>query len=168
MAHVRVETSVPRHRKFLAAGPAASWLWLAGCCYCNEQRVDVLPARAIALLGVPVQGRSRLVRALEEAGLWIKVPAGWRVVVPTPDRPKRTSIRHLFRRLVALWGDTCAYCGECAGEALEVEHLVPVARGGGNEIQNLALACRACNRRKNTKTASEFGFPHVSERARCH
>jgi hypothetical protein len=30
----------------------------------------------------------------------------------------------------------------------EVEHIVPTARGGADEIPNLALACRSCNLRK--------------------
>jgi hypothetical protein len=42
----------------------------------------------------------------------------------------------------------CEYCH--APEALfnfpfEVEHIAPLAHGGGDGIENLALACRACN-----------------------
>jgi HNH endonuclease len=45
-------------------------------------------------------------------------------------------------------GHRCEYCH--APEAvfnlpLEVEHIVPVARGGEDIITNWALACRACN-----------------------
>jgi 5-methylcytosine-specific restriction endonuclease McrA len=45
-------------------------------------------------------------------------------------------------------GHRCEYC--YAPEAvfnfpLEVEHIVPVSRGGGNTAANWALACRACN-----------------------
>jgi hypothetical protein len=32
----------------------------------------------------------------------------------------------------------------------EVEHIVPSARGGADDLDNLALACRACNLRKGT------------------
>ncbi|WP_293142745.1 HNH endonuclease [Okeania sp. SIO3I5] len=32
--------------------------------------------------------------------------------------------------------------------AFEVEHIIPIAKGGLNEVQNLALACRICNLRK--------------------
>jgi hypothetical protein len=50
---------------------------------------------------------------------------------------------------VALWaGHRCEYCH--APEAvfnlpLEVEHIVPVSRGGEDTAVNWALACRACN-----------------------
>lgn len=48
-------------------------------------------------------------------------------------------------------GHRCEYCR--APEALfnfpfEVEHIVPVSSGGDNDLDNLALACRACNVRK--------------------
>ena len=36
----------------------------------------------------------------------------------------------------------------------EVEHIVPVSRGGADDPANLALACRACNVRKGDATAA--------------
>ncbi|XZN96774.1 MAG: HNH endonuclease [Microcoleus sp.] len=35
----------------------------------------------------------------------------------------------------------------------EIEHIVPLYRGGNNETSNLALACRSCNLRKGTNTS---------------
>jgi HNH endonuclease len=35
----------------------------------------------------------------------------------------------------------------------EIEHIVPLDRGGNDEISNLALACRSCNLRKGTNTS---------------
>lgn len=48
-------------------------------------------------------------------------------------------------------GHRCEYCR--APEAVfnfpfEVEHVIPVVRGGSDAVHNLALACRACNVRK--------------------
>ena len=34
-----------------------------------------------------------------------------------------------------------------------IDHIKPVAEGGTNEFENLALACFHCNRRKSNKTA---------------
>ncbi len=46
----------------------------------------------------------------------------------------------------------CQACGVAAGDGprvrLEVDHIVPVARGGGNEEENLRALCRDCNRGK--------------------
>lgn len=51
---------------------------------------------------------------------------------------------------------TCQYCGQ-RGVRLECDHVVPVSRGGGHEMDNLAAACFACNRSKHTKLVSEWG-----------
>lgn len=43
----------------------------------------------------------------------------------------------------------CQYCGRSAPDViLEVDHIVPVAKGGNNDIMNLVTACRDCNRGK--------------------
>src|SRR5712691_9027905 len=62
--------------------------------------------------------------------------------------------------LLTKWQRACAYCG--AKEiALQVEHIVPKARGGSDRVDNLTLACEPCNQRKGNKTAAEFGFPQI-------
>jgi hypothetical protein len=46
-------------------------------------------------------------------------------------------------------GFTCQYCGAHPPDVvLEVDHIVPVAAGGGDEDTNLVTACFACNRGK--------------------
>ncbi len=52
---------------------------------------------------------------------------------------------------------TCAYCGHRGTSAtLEVDHKIPLARGGTDDAGNLATACWPCNREKGTMTALEF------------
>jgi 5-methylcytosine-specific restriction endonuclease McrA len=58
------------------------------------------------------------------------------------------------------WGRRCAYCG-IVGVSLQIEHIIPKARGGTDQASNLTLACETCNRGKNTRTAAEFGHPEV-------
>src|SRR5690606_1587397 len=45
-------------------------------------------------------------------------------------------------------------------------HLIPRSRGGSDRVTNLVIACQKCNDEKNNRTAEEFGFPHLMERAR--
>ena len=41
---------------------------------------------------------------------------------------------------------TCQYCGISPPDAnLHVDHIIPVAAGGTNDIDNLATACQSCN-----------------------
>jgi hypothetical protein len=49
----------------------------------------------------------------------------------------------------------CEYCGypEAASSAsLEIDHIVPEAKGGRTSIDNLTLCCRSCNLHKHVKT----------------
>ncbi len=59
---------------------------------------------------------------------------------------------------------TCVYC-KTQNIPLELEHIVPVSRGGSNRVSNLALACRPCNQRKGTQSAEEFGYPEIQKQA---
>lgn len=46
-------------------------------------------------------------------------------------------------------GFTCQYCGaHPPAVVLECDHVVPVAEGGGNEMDNLVTSCMDCNRGK--------------------
>lgn len=65
--------------------------------------------------------------------------------------------------LLQKWQRTCAYCG-AKETALQVEHIVPKARGGSNSVANLTLACEPCNVRKGNRTAGEFGYQEIQAR----
>lgn len=52
---------------------------------------------------------------------------------------------------------TCAYCGGVSGDpVLEVEHIVPRAKGGTNSIKNLTLSCKCCNQHKNADSLEDW------------
>ncbi len=51
---------------------------------------------------------------------------------------------------------TCQYCGQSAPDViLEVDHIVPVASGGTDDVMNLVTSCRDCNRGKGSKELSD-------------
>lgn len=52
-------------------------------------------------------------------------------------------------------GYICAYCGDEDGPH-EVDHIRPIKRGGGNDLDNLCVACRPCNVSKNNRLPSEW------------
>ncbi len=57
--------------------------------------------------------------------------------------------------LLEKWCRKCAYCN--AGNVpLQVEHIVPRARGGSDRVSNLTLACERCNRAKRARPVKEF------------
>lgn len=57
--------------------------------------------------------------------------------------------------LLEKWGRACAYC-PAKDRPLQVEHIVPKARGGTNRISNLTLSCQPCNEKKGTRSVEDF------------
>ncbi len=75
-------------------------------------------------------------------------------VSPTRPASRRREIglskRHeVFRKA----GRRCQQCGSSAsdGVKLEVDHIMPVSRGGSDDISNLQLLCFECNRGKSDR-----------------
>ena len=51
---------------------------------------------------------------------------------------------------------TCQYCGQSAPQViLEVDHIIPVSKGGDNALTNLIASCRDCNRGKSNIELSD-------------
>jgi hypothetical protein len=51
---------------------------------------------------------------------------------------------------------TCQYCGKSAPEVvLEIDHIIPVASGGDNNIMNYITACKECNIGKKHRELSD-------------
>lgn len=70
------------------------------------------------------------------------------------NKNKRSSIPPKLRHKV-LKRDryTCQACGARAPDVeLEVDHVVPVSRGGTDDLSNLKVLCRDCNIGKGNKT----------------
>src|SRR5262249_3591039 len=63
------------------------------------------------------------------------------------------------------FGRRCAYC-TATNVPLQLEHIVPKARGGSNRVSNLTVACKPCNDAKGTRTAAEFGHPQIQAQAK--
>ena len=66
------------------------------------------------------------------------------------------SVMAEIRAIVFLRDDwICRYCNKRGGR-LECDHIVPVSRGGSNDLSNFATACFSCNRSKRDKTLAEW------------
>ena len=73
-----------------------------------------------------------------------------RKVAQRGGTPLHLSPTQLWRR----WCDfdhCCAYCG--ASGDLEVEHVVPISKGGEHHLGNIVPACHSCNSSKHSKDA---------------
>ena len=90
-------------------------------------------------------------------------------------RQLRRGITPKLREFILGDGSRYADCKNCGFPATEIDHIVPVSRGGGIALSNLAPACYECNREKLDQTVTEWAaarradgkpwpIPHYNER----
>lgn len=58
-------------------------------------------------------------------------------------------------RLVDRYRGCCAYCGEKSG-SIELDHVIPLSKGGRHAIGNVLPACTSCNRSKNARWLADW------------
>ncbi len=68
-------------------------------------------------------------------------------------KSKRQSIGNSLRfKVLSRYQFTCIYCGGTPPSVLlEIDHIIPVSKGGTNDIENLTCSCFECNRGKRDK-----------------
>jgi 5-methylcytosine-specific restriction endonuclease McrA len=65
----------------------------------------------------------------------------------SPERLGWLLVRKKMKELVFMRDiHECKYCGST--ENLEIDHIIPLAKGGTNELDNLQILCKKCNRKK--------------------
>lgn len=69
------------------------------------------------------------------------------------------------QELIRVWYDSwrerkrvrCYWCNQSiATKKVHVDHITPLGRGGGHEVDNLCVSCPNCNLTKNATPAEEF------------
>ena len=73
---------------------------------------------------------------------------------PPVRKHKRSSSTAFKARLALASVDTCAYCGKTPKghdqrSTWHIDHVVPVSKGGADDLSNMVKACRACNMKKS-------------------
>lgn len=53
----------------------------------------------------------------------------------------------------------CSYCGkEITQKESTIDHVIPRSKGGENSWENICLACKSCNCKKDNRTPKEAGM----------
>lgn len=77
-----------------------------------------------------------------------------------PERdPARAQVFKKNKKIILATQSVCGICGKVVDKSLKyphpmsptVDHIIPCARGGSDDLDNLQLAHRACNRNKSDK-----------------
>ncbi|PSN12960.1 HNH endonuclease [filamentous cyanobacterium CCT1] len=73
-------------------------------------------------------------------------------------RAKRISIPRSVREYVLNRDNyQCKSCGKKGSEVkLQIDHILPLAKGGVNDISNFQTLCKSCNQRKSAKIDNRF------------
>lgn len=134
----------------------ATWHAILESCANTQDggRYDTTPRRVAAALGEPLKVIEAVFAGLTEVGM-IADGVATGVVIGIDNRPRLAEWRLIRQRIFERDDFTCQYCG-ARGVALECDHIIPSSRGGSNGDDNLATACRACNRTKRNKTPDEW------------
>ena len=102
MSWVKIDDHANEHRKQVAAGPAACWLWACGLMYANRQptRDGFIPVGVVSMLFAGAS--KKLAEKLVEVGLWEATDGGYRVhdyheYQPTQEETDERRIRRVER-----------------------------------------------------------------------
>jgi 5-methylcytosine-specific restriction endonuclease McrA len=75
------------------------------------------------------------------------------------DRVPRREVRFTRRNIFFRDRNRCQYCGRVFSQAeLNLDHVVPLSRGGTSSWENVVCACIPCNSRKGNRTPHEAGM----------
>ncbi len=96
--------------------------------------------------GISVRGRSSIENLKAQKEFRVRDKESFH-----PMERKRTYLPVELKREV--WRRANGECQNCGSQyALQIDHIVPIAKGGTNEASNLRLLCRPCNLRAAIET----------------
>lgn len=105
------------------------------------------------------EAMDRLEELAYRDGEWARLNNALDIVYEEYLKPRKVVKRRVMigKHTKAEWenckmihGHRCFYCGKISNK-LSKDHVIPVAFGGSNTIDNIVPACMDCNRRKGTK-----------------
>jgi len=69
-------------------------------------------------------------------------------------RERRRVTPEIRRRILERDNYACQSCD--SEDVLEIDHVIPISRGGSSDDDNLQVLCAFCNRSKGAKTLEEW------------
>ncbi len=64
--------------------------------------------------------------------------------------------QHQIAAMLQEQHNSCNICSVDISRGYEIDHIMPISRGGSNDIGNIQLLCRRCNRLKAAKHPDDF------------
>ena len=153
----------------LEVGERAELLFVRALAFCSASQSDgfITDRQLSAKVGAGLPGVPARARALVDAGLWERVEGGYVVRswlkwnksaeqigrARKQDRERKAALTDAVRAEVyERDGFRCRYCASTS--MLALDHILPLALGGGHQLDNLQTLCMPCNDRKGSKDAT--------------
>jgi 5-methylcytosine-specific restriction endonuclease McrA len=100
-----------------------------------------------------------------EAELWELVEESVTILKEIAPVNRKTWLASVKQKICLEQNFDCAICSErMAPEDVELDHIVPVAYGGGNERSNVRATHRRCNRNRGTSTDVQLLLRYLEDR----
>lgn len=164
---LKIRTDVWMDPGWRRLGPVQQVTYIMLCC---QPRPGVEPMLPLAvddwagMVGTSVFDMLGALCGLTEAGVVALEDSGLRFlwldhfVVPSAltaiERERRKMTPAMREIVFERDGRICRVCA--ATENLHIDHVVPIARGGLTELDNLAVLCGPCNLSKSTRPWDEW------------
>lgn len=139
-------------------------LWVKALCLANDSKqrgcILMTDEEICWKLRVSTETWKHAIDKFRAKGMIEHCKGGYRIINWEYDQKHRDrlpanewrSLRELvFRRD----NYTCQYCG-VSGVSLQCDHVIPISKGGSNELSNLKTACKKCNASKHAKTLEQW------------
>ena len=98
-------------------------------------------------------------REIRGVTIRVRQPSVLRLLHHVRTRRAFTEVPFSRANVYARDNHRCQYCGRVfAQSALNLDHVVPLSRGGGSSWDNVVCACVPCNTRKGDRTPLEAGM----------
>lgn len=95
----------------------------------------------------------------------IKIPRV--ILLPSFDRLPKSEVKFCRKNVYLRDRSRCQYCGiKFRSEDLNLDHVIPVSRGGKSTWENVVCSCIPCNKRKGHRLPDEAGMRLVTKPVR--
>lgn len=161
MSWFRLDDKGHFNAKVLKAGNEAYGAWVrAGQWSSDHGTGGYVPEDVAHCIAAP-EVWERLIKPPygHETGLLIRVNGGYQMAANKPAMwsvaDKGSWSRSAYHAVTLRDGRFCRYCGVDCGEQITIDHVTPRCQGGGDDVANLVVACKACNSRKGGRTPNQ-------------
>ena len=172
LLNLRPEAPTSRDAKFQRRGILKEIKLIMAVNHTMVGKTETEVASCVDISLERLQGLKRSPKWIETLEWYTGKPVGKEPLEKEPSPPKPTATEKKRNHAIyvphktTLYGDQSGKCNGCGQKFhfkhFTVDHIMPLARGGSNDLENLQLLCYYCNNLKSDKS-HEFLIKRLKE-----